>query len=148
MDIQMASTVNILATPDFDTLPKMFWHGVSTRSDATMMRQKELGVWRSYSWSEVAEIVANAAAGLMELGLRPGEVVSVLSNTNREWVWTDLAALTAGAVVSGIYPTDAASQVEYLCSDSASTFLFVENEEQLDKYLQVCKRLQIGRAHV
>src|SRR5438034_11783855 len=112
----------------------MFWQGVKTRGDATMMRQKDLGVWRAYSWNEVGEIVADAAAGLMRLGLRPGEVVSVLSNTNREWVWTDLAALSAGAVVNGIYPTDAAAQVEYLCSDSASTFLFVENEEQLDKF--------------
>ncbi|KJK23016.1 fatty-acid--CoA ligase [Burkholderiaceae bacterium 16] len=130
-----------LSEAAFDTLPQMFWHGVAERGDAVMMRQKDLGVWRSYRWREVGEIVADVAAGLAELGLQPGEVVSVLSNTNREWVWSDLGALTAGAVVSGIYPTDSPSQVEYLCHDSGSVMLFVENEEQLDKYLEVRERL-------
>ncbi|WP_158001380.1 AMP-dependent synthetase/ligase [Cupriavidus basilensis] len=130
-----------LSEAAFETLPQMFWHAVAQRGDAVMMRQKDLGVWRSYRWREVGEIVADVAAGLAELGLRAGEVVSVLSNTNREWVWSDLGALTAGAVVSGIYPTDSPAQVEYLCHDSGSVMLFVENEEQLDKYLEVRERL-------
>ncbi|UUZ68830.1 AMP-binding protein [Polaromonas sp. P2-4] len=83
----------------------------------------------------------------MSLGLQPGDVVSVLSNTNREWVFADLGALTAGAVVSGIYPTDSAAQVEYLCTDSNTRFLFVENEEQMDKVLEVGDRLP-GLRHV
>ncbi|AOZ05695.1 AMP-dependent synthetase/ligase [Cupriavidus malaysiensis] len=125
----------------FDTVPRLFWHAVRVRGDAVMMRQKDFGVWRAYGWREVGEIVADVAAGLAALGLRPGEVVSVLSNTQREWVWTDLGAQSAGAVVSGIYPTDAPAQVEYLCADSGTAFLFVENEEQLDKYLEVRARL-------
>ncbi len=128
-------------SPDYATLAQMFWHGVRTRNSATMMRQKDLGIWRSYSWSDVGEIVADVAGALLSLGLQAGDVVSVLSNTNREWVWADLGALTAGAVVNGIYPTDAAAQVEYLCSDSRTKFLFVEDEEQLDKYLEVRDRL-------
>ncbi|EHP40894.1 AMP-dependent synthetase and ligase [Cupriavidus basilensis OR16] len=136
-----AHTMQPLSEAAFETLPQMFWHAVAQRGDAVMMRQKDLGVWRSYRWREVGEIVADVAAGLAELGLRAGEVVSVLSNTNREWVWSDLGALTAGAVVSGIYPTDSPAQVEYLCHDSGSVMLFVENEEQLDKYLEVRERL-------
>ncbi|WP_170301775.1 AMP-dependent synthetase/ligase [Cupriavidus basilensis] len=136
-----AHTLQPLSEAAFETLPQMFWHAVDQRADAVMMRQKDLGVWRSYRWREVGEIVADVAAGLAELGLQAGEVVSVLSSTNREWVWSDLGALTAGAVVSGIYPTDSPSQVEYLCHDSGSVMLFVENEEQLDKYLEVRERL-------
>jgi long-chain acyl-CoA synthetase len=68
-------------------------------------------------------------------------VVSILSNTRKEWVYADLAALGAAGVVNGIYPTDAPAQVEYLLADSGSAFVFVEDEEQLDKVLEVRERL-------
>jgi long-chain acyl-CoA synthetase len=110
---------------------------VADLGDAPMMRQKDLGLWRSYSWNEVATIVSEVAAGLAHLGFEPGQTASVLANTSREWVWTDLAVLTAGGICNGIYPTDAAAQVQYLCQDSASTYLFVEDDEQLDKFLEV-----------
>jgi len=130
-------------SPHFETVPQMFWHGVAQWGDKTMMRQKELGVWRAWRWNEVGEIVSDVAAALASLGLQAGDVVSVLSNTNREWVWTDLGAMSAGGVVNGIYPTDAPEQVQYLCSDSGTRFLFVEDEEQLDKFLSV--RAQLPR---
>ena len=125
----------------FDTVHEMFWQRVAELGDAPMMRQKDLGIWRSYSWNEVATIATEIAAGLGSLGFEPGEVASVLANTSREWVWTDLAVLSAGGVCNGIYPTDAASQVEFLCEDSGSVFLFVEDDEQLDKFLEVRERL-------
>jgi len=79
--------------------------------------------------------------GLVELGFAPGERVSILGNTEQEWLFSDLGVLCAGGVSSGIYPTDAVSQVEYLMQDSESVFLFVEDEEQLDKALEVRERL-------
>ena len=63
------------------------------------------------------------------------------SNTVVEWVLADLAVLSCGGVSNGIYPTDAAAQVEYLCADSRTTVLFVEDDEQLDKALEVRERL-------
>jgi long-chain acyl-CoA synthetase len=123
------------------SVAKMFWNGVAEYGDKTLMRQKEFGIWQSYSWNEVAKIVEEIAAGLIELGLETGEVLSVLSNTCREWVWADLAGLSAGGVASGIYPTDSAEQMHYLCTDSDSKFLFVEDDEQLDKYLEMRDRL-------
>ena len=153
----MAVGNELFTSPDFSTVPQMFWHGVRQRGAAIMMRQKEFGIWRAYGWNEVGEIVSNVAAGLASLGLEPGMVVSVLANTSREWVWADLGTLTAGGVVNGIYPTDAASQVQFLCFDSGTRFLFVEDAEQLDKYLEVREHLpdvrnvivfEIGRAHV
>ena len=133
----------------FDTVPRMFWQGVQAQGGAVMMRQKDLGLWRAYSWTEVANIVTEVGAGLVSLGFEPGEVASVLANTCREWVWADLAVLSMGGVCNGIYPTDSASQVEYLCTDSASRFLFVEDDEQLDKYLELRDRLpQIRRVIV
>lgn len=125
----------------FETIPKMFWHFVRERGDAFMMRQKEYGIWQSYSYQQVAEIVAEIGAGLVSLGFEPGEVVAVLANTCKEWVWSDLAALSAGGAVNGIYPTDSAAQVKYLCNDSKAVYLFVEDDEQLDKYLEVRENL-------
>ncbi|CAN5340474.1 AMP-dependent synthetase/ligase [soil metagenome] len=128
-----------------DTVPRLFRHVLATRADAVMLRQKEFGIWRSYTYAEVGAIVDELVHGLAALGLRPGDVMSVLANTCREWLWTDLAGLIAGGVVNGIYPTDSASQVEYLCNDSGSTLLVVENEEQLDKFLEVQARLPLVR---
>ena len=125
----------------FDTVPKMFWQRVQEMGSAIMMRQKDLGIWKAYSWTEVGQIVSEIGAGLASLGFQPGEVGSVLANTCREWVWADLAIQSMGGVCNGIYPTDAASQVEYLCTDSASVVLFVEDDEQLDKALEVRDQL-------
>ena len=124
-----------------DTVPRMFWHGVQTRADRVFCRQKELGIWRATTWRELGRKAREIGMGLAALGFEPGEVVSILSNTNREWVYADLGALGAAGVVNGIYPTDAASQVEFLLADSGTVYVFVEDEEQLDKVLEVRERL-------
>ena len=129
----------------FETVPQMFWQRVTSQGSAVMMRQKDLGLWKAYSWAEVGSIVAEIGAGLVSLGFAPGQVVSVLANTCREWVWADLAAQTMGGVCNGIYPTDAAQQVQYLCADSSSVVLFVEDDEQLDKYLETREQLPLLR---
>jgi long-chain acyl-CoA synthetase len=128
-----------------DTLPAMFWNGVKTRDPKVWMRQKELGIWRSWTWDQTGQAVAEVAAGLISLGFQKGEVASILGNTVVEWVVSDLAVLSAGGVCSGIYPTDAASQVLYLCEDSRTTVLFVEDDEQLDKALEVREQLPLLR---
>ena len=135
----------VLAPLPYDTVPKLFWQQAGKLGSAVMMRQKDLGIWKAYSWAEVGGIVSEIGAGLVSLGLAPGEVVSVMANTCREWVWVDLAVQTMGGVCSGIYPTDAPEQLHYLCSDSRSVFLFVEDDEQLDKYLAMREQLPLIR---
>ena len=124
-----------------DTVPKMFWHGVQTRAGRTFCRQKELGIWKAVSWTELGQTAREIGMGLAALGFEPGEVVSILSNTCKEWVYADLGALGAAGVVNGIYPTDAPAQVEFLLSDSGSVYVFVEDDEQLDKVLEVRDRV-------
>ncbi|MDP1735337.1 MAG: long-chain fatty acid--CoA ligase [Sulfuritalea sp.] len=124
-----------------DNLPEMFWNGVAKRGEMTLFRQKKYGLWQSLSWREVGEIVHEAGMGLLELGFAVGETTSILGNTRQEWLFSDLAVLSCGGISSGIYPTDAASQVEYLTQDSNSVILFVEDDEQLDKALEVRERL-------
>ena len=119
------------------TVSRMFWHGVQTRAGKTIFRQKEFGIWQPVTWDELGRIAREIGLGLASLGYEPGEVVSILANTRKEWVFADLGALCAAGVVNGIYPTDAPAQVEYLLSDSGSVYVFVEDEEQLDKVLEV-----------
>jgi long-chain acyl-CoA synthetase len=124
-----------------DTIPAIFWNAVKQRGTRVWMRQKHLGLWRSWTWNQTATAVQEIAGGLMSLGFAPGECASILANTVVEWVWADLAVLSAGGVSNGIYPTDAASQVHYLCEDSRTSVLFVEDDEQLDKALEVRAQL-------
>ena len=124
-----------------DTVPALFWNAVARRGPKVWLRQKDLGIWRSWTWQQTGEAVREIAGGLLALGFAPRETASILSNTVIEWVLADLAVLSCGGVANGIYPTDAAAQVQYLCDDSATSVLFVEDDEQLDKALEVRDRL-------
>ena len=126
-----------------DTLAAMFWNAVTERGPRVWLREKDLGIWRSWTWNQVGEAVREIAGGLMSLGFAPGDTASILSNTVVEWVLADLAVLSCGGVANGIYPTDAASQVHYLSEDSRTRVLFVEDDEQLDKALEVRERLPL-----
>jgi long-chain acyl-CoA synthetase len=128
-----------------DTIPAMFRNAVRDRADKVWMRQKELGIWRSWSWAQTDAAMREIAHGLLSIGFAPGQTASILSNTVIEWVLADIAVLSCGGVANGIYPTDAASQVHYLCEDSATTVLFVEDDEQLDKALDVRAQLPLLR---
>ncbi|NIM43025.1 MAG: AMP-binding protein [Hydrogenophaga sp.] len=128
---------------DGDTIPALFWNAVKARGPKVWMRQKDMGLWRSWTWDQTGQAVREIAHGLMALGFAPKDTASILSNTTIEWVLTDLAVLSAGGVANGIYPTDAPDQVHYLCEDSRTSVLFVEDEEQLDKALAVRERLPL-----
>jgi long-chain acyl-CoA synthetase len=128
-----------------ETIPALFWNALKERGPTVWLRQKHLGLWRSWTWNQSADAVREIAGGLLSLGFAKGECASILANTAVEWVWADIAVLSCGGVSNGIYPTDAPSQVHYLCEDSRTTVLFVEDDEQLDKALEVRERLPLLR---
>jgi long-chain acyl-CoA synthetase len=123
-----------------DTIPKLFWHQVKARGERTAFREKDLGIWRATSWRDYGERARAVGMGLVKFGLSHGQVVSVLAETVPEWLYVDMGTMAVGGVSNGIYPTDSAKQVEYILNDSRTRFLFVENEEQLDKFLEVRER--------
>jgi long-chain acyl-CoA synthetase len=127
--------------PPGDTLPALFRSAVALRGARVWLREKRLGLWKSWTWNQADTAVREVAMGLAALGLQPGDCASILANTVVEWVVADLAILCAGGVTNGVYPTDSASQLEYLCADSSTRILFVEDDEQLDKALEVRDRL-------
>ena len=123
-----------------DTLPQLFRHVVAERGDAVAMREKDLGVWRSVSWRQYGERARRAGLGLVSLGLRPRDVVSIIADNGPEWLYTDLGTMSAGGVTNGIYTTDSPRQVEYIVNDSGTRFFIAGNDEQLDKILEVRAR--------
>jgi len=80
-----------------DTIPAIFWNAVRERGPKVWMRQKDFGIWRSWTWNQTAEAVREIGNGLLALGFAPHETASILSNTNIEWVLCDLAVLSCGA---------------------------------------------------
>ena len=123
-----------------DTLPRLFRQVVRERGERVAMREKHLGIWRAITWREYGERVRHVALGLVALGLRPRDVVSIVADNRPEWLYTDMGTLCAGGITNGIYITDSPGQVEFIVDDSGTRFFFAENEEQLDKILEVRAR--------
>ncbi|OUR79546.1 long-chain fatty acid--CoA ligase [Alphaproteobacteria bacterium 46_93_T64] len=120
-----------------DTTAKLFWMRVKQFNQKIAMREKDLGIWRTISWTDYGDRARTVGLGLTALGLKRGETVSILSDNNPEWLYFDMGVLGVGGVSNGVYTTDSAKQVQYLCLDSKTKYLIVENEEQLDKILEV-----------
>ena len=122
---------------EINTIPRLFWDSVKSRGERVAMREKDLGIWQEISWSHYGEKAKLTGLALHTLGLEKGNVVSIASEGNPEWLYTDMGTIGARGISSGVYTTDSAAQVKYLVNDSATKFYFAENEEQLDKILEV-----------
>jgi len=118
-----------------NTTPRMFKNAVSKYSDRVAMRIKEFGLWHDISWNEYFKRVEQVSAALISMGLEKEQCVSIIGDNCHEWVTIDLAVQCAGGVAVGIYATNASPQVHYVVENSDSVFFFVENEEQLDKWM-------------
>ena len=129
-----------IALDGHTTVPDLFWNRVTTKPDKIAMREKDRGIWKAYTWGQYGEAAKAIGSGLIALGLQPGERAAILSENNKEWLFCDLGVLCAAGVSTGIYPTDSPAQLEYLVNDCDAKYLFVEDEEQLDKILAVRER--------
>ncbi|HEY5624115.1 MAG TPA: AMP-binding protein, partial [Gammaproteobacteria bacterium] len=123
-----------------ETISALFWHRVTALGDAVALREKDLGIWNEYSWKDYGEQARLIGLGLKALGLERGDVCSIASEINKEWLFADFGIIGIGGVSNGVYPTDAPNQVEYLITNSGTRFYFAEDEEQLDKVLEVRER--------
>ncbi len=121
---------------EMNTSPAVFREAVERCGDRAAMRKKELGLWRDISWNEYYECVRFAGSALIRLGLEKGDHAAVIGDNCPEWVFADMAIQCVGAASVGIYATNAWQQVHYVVQHSDARFLFVENEEQLDKWLR------------
>jgi long-chain acyl-CoA synthetase len=105
------------------------------------LREKDLGLWQEVSWSQywqTAELVGHA---LLALGIEPGDRIAIHSENRREWLYTDVGAVSVRAVTVGLYPTNPVSEVAYLLRHSGTRVLIAEDQEQVDKALAVAAEL-------
>ncbi len=101
------------------------------------MRAKRLGIWADVTWSEYAEQVDLVGHALLALGIQPGDRVAIHSENRPEWLYTDLGTVAIRGITVGLYPTNPAAEVAYLLNDSGSRILIAEDQEQVDKALEV-----------
>jgi len=119
------------------TVPALFAYAVARRGDAVALMYKDYGIWQSVTWREYGERAAAVAAGLFDLGLAAGDRVAILAETRHEWLYADLGTQGAGGVALGLYPTASTEQVGYILNDSAAVIAIVEDDQQLDKLLDL-----------
>jgi len=104
-------------------------------------RYKHDGAWHDVTYGEVGEIADEIALGLIDLGIAPGDRVSILCRTRPEWTYCDFGVTQTGAVVVPIYPTNSPEECEWVASDSDARAIVCENAEQVAKIAQVRDRL-------
>lgn len=123
-----------------NTIPALFDSRINNHSEKVVIREKDFGIWNEYTWRDWGDHARLVGLGLKSLGLNRGDVCSIASEINKEWMFADLGVICFGGVCNGVYPTDASNQVEYLINDSGTRFYFAEDEEQLDKVLEIRER--------
>ncbi len=128
------------ALNDYPTVPTLFWRRVEQWGDRTALREKVYGIWRKITWRDYGQKSKFACLGLIQLGLEKGDRVAIISENNPEWLYSDMGTLCGGGVSVGIYPTDSPQQVEYVLNHCQAKFFIAEDEEQLDKVLEVRKQ--------
>ncbi len=125
------------------TLTELFFTSVDRHADRrpAALRSKINGTWHAITHKELARRVVALTAGLRELGIKPGDRVSILAETRPEWAIADYACLCAQAADVPIYPTLTAKQTEYILKDSGAVGVFCSSAEQVAKVFEVKDRL-------
>ncbi|MCK9364077.1 MAG: long-chain fatty acid--CoA ligase [Syntrophales bacterium] len=127
------------------TMNDVFRNRAKKYGERLAVEKKMNGVWQGASWHEYYERARAIGLGLWSLGVRKGEMVSILSENRLEWLYADMGALGIGACVIPIYPTLAAEEIEYIVNNSESKVIIPENRNQLKKVLEIveqCPRLK------
>ncbi|HSE92235.1 MAG TPA: AMP-binding protein [Methylomirabilota bacterium] len=101
------------------------------------LREKKYGIWQEVTWEGYAAHVRAVCLGLLGLGLERGDRVAVISGNRPAWLYTELAAQTAGAIPLGIFVDSLPDQVRLVLQHSGARFVLVEDQEQADKVLSV-----------
>jgi long-chain acyl-CoA synthetase len=130
------------------SFPALFFQQVDAQGDRVALRRKEYGIWNRITWKEYGQMVREASAGLLAMGLEPADRVAILGDNRPEWLICNLATMSVGGATCGVYSTNAPEQVAYVVGHSESAVLFVENEEQVDKVLQVESELNLKKVIV
>jgi len=127
-----------------DTIPKVFIQQYRKYGDEKIaVVQKDFGIWKPYTWKEQYEIVKYFSLGLVSLGLEPGGKVAIVGDSDRHWYWARWAIMAAGGIVVGMFSDSIPSELKYIAEHSESTFCIADDQEQVDKMLEIRNELPL-----
>jgi long-chain acyl-CoA synthetase len=119
------------------SLAHLFFDRVSESAEREAIRYPDADEnWHSLTWQQVGDRVTNLAAGLVALGIEPGQRVAIAAGTRYEWVLADLAINASAAATTTVYPSTGAEDTAYILSDSDSRIVFAEDDEQVKKLIE------------
>lgn len=125
-----------------DTLPQSL-RASATRfsADQTAMRQKDRGIWRSFTWEESLRQTRELCLGLRSLGFSRGEKACIIGDNDPQYFWAQLAIQAAGGIAVGIFTDSSPLEIEYIVSHSDATLVFAKDQEQCDKLIEIKERI-------
>lgn len=132
--------------PDI-TLPQLLKHHAESRGGELALREKELGIWKRFTWRDYYETARLAAIGLRALGFQPGDRLAVASDDTPQWLFADLGAQMAGGACLGIYPTNPWPELQFIVGHSRAAIVVCGDQEQTDKVIEA-RRNEDGLPHL
>ena len=130
-----------------DTFPKLLLRNAAVMGSRPAIREKDLGIWQTWTWAQVADEVRDFALGLQALGLKAGDTVAVVGANRPRLYWTFAAVQSIGGVPVPVYKDSVADEMVYVLEHAEVAFAVVEDQEQTDKVLSMADRLP-GLAHI
>ncbi|HKF71814.1 MAG TPA: AMP-binding protein [Stellaceae bacterium] len=124
-----------------DTFPKLLLQNARVRGGRPAIREKDYGIWQSWSWAEVARRTQDFALGLAVLGFQRGDKLGVIGDNRPRLYWAITAAQCLGGIPVPVYQDAVAAEMEYVLDHAEVRFVVAENQEQVDKVLSVRERL-------
>ena len=120
-----------------DTFPKLLMHHARERGGKPAIREKDLGIWQTWTWSRFAEEVRSLACGLAAQGLKRGEHIALVGD-NRPRIYAAMcAAQCLGAIPVPLYQDAVAAEMAYPIQNAQIAYAVVEDQEQVDKLLEI-----------
>src|SRR5688572_30783353 len=119
----------------------VFERTVRSRGSNPALKVKRNGAWKTFSWIEYRQQVRQVARALISLGTQPGRGVAIIGYNCPEWFFADVGSIYAGLVPAGIYTTSSPEQCAYIAGHCEAAVVFVEDQEQLAKFLAIRSRL-------
>lgn len=126
-----------------DTFPKIFRYRCNTQGRKIAIRKKEFGIWNEYTWEECYQKVKFACLGLVELGMKHSDKISIIGDNDPQWLWGQLGAWGAGGVVTGLFSDATPIEIKYILEHSECRFIIANDQEQVDKLLQIKNSLPL-----
>ena len=124
-----------------DTYPKLLRLNAKEHGGEIALREKDLGLWRIFTWNDYQDRVRDFALGMAELGLGRGDVVGIIGDNRPDWVAAEIATHAIGAMSLGLYRDVLDDEAAYLLSYGEARLVFAEDEEQVDKLLNLADRV-------